>query len=690
MSRYPDPLSLGTKNKIGEDLNVVSAMVDIITSDWGGANQPLSNIDVANFQAAANAAYDQGNGCSLVSSREVTANNLLEPLNNQLNSIIFVNPKNNKYQIKVVEFPLNKTGALRIYDNDIISISKLDKPSWETLSSNLSLTYTDRKLDYTTVPVLIKNLSIDNTNNSNNAVAIPTITNKELATKILAKIAVVQSSPTQAITITTNRKTADAMPGDTIVLTYSPYKYYSVAFLVKRRRTQPLSDNTVTLEGIVYLYSNNNLLYSPPEDSFLTSYDPNPYSPTELLFFDLPYEVNIQFMSYVGYFRSTESFIGNPDVPGTYNYARYAAKAYNKNQLNFGVILSGTVDSNFPTLENFPFPYENTSYFLPGCLYETQGTLREAIGKYDSWSGEPITVEIDVTQYKALEAATQGIIIIGDEIFEFDTANWGSTWTYTSGNRRLVIGNCYRSMMDSVTADHAVGDRVFVFLNYAGVLYPLYGNAMHYPIADGDHLQRNYLVYSSVNQFGKTVTSIANPLIKLVNDYTGTDRHICPYRPTMTKIDGSRSSSPVALTIGSGATISWIPRPRFMAYAFSSGDNIGRRQLVQHLRFNEDATTFYNSTYGRGQDGYPEKYRVWIEDVNGDVYDCGLASPINETTPANSKTITIPAAAEGFGSLWVEAEFNQFNPGVTANNSSDWAVRKSKYKDKLPIEIVSA
>src|SRR5690606_25296342 len=162
VERFPNVLGLASgTNKSGDDINVVSAIADIITSDWGGCGQDVSLIDTDNFLAIASKLAAEGNFCSLINGALASGIDLLRPLLNQARGVLFVNPEIGKYQLKLLRFPLDRSGALRLYDNDTISIDTLSKPSWGDVPSAIKVEYTERSYNYSTIPVVGKNLAGD-------------------------------------------------------------------------------------------------------------------------------------------------------------------------------------------------------------------------------------------------------------------------------------------------------------------------------------------------------------------------------------------------------------------------------------------------------------------------------------------------------------------------------------------------
>lgn len=687
VERYPDVLGLGSStNKIGDDLNVISAIADIITNDWGGCGQPLALIDEANFEAAAALMKAQGNGCSMINASPVAGSDLIEPLLMQCRGFLFINPETNQYQINLFSLPLNKKSALRLYDSDFISAGEFNKTSWLSVPDSISLEYTDRSLTYASVPVLGRNLASDCGNKSTNSIAMPTVMTKQLATNMLSREMSIQACPSQTVQLSFNRKAADLLPGEVVVLTLSKYKYYSVPMLVERRRTHPVENNQVTLTGTIFPYAGNRLLFTPPGDSFFRPPDGSPLPPANVTLIELPYFFNSDYSTLAKPFTEADYDIDTP--AGSYPF--FAVERANARQSGF--IAKWKTK---PNLSAWPFPYTAESYVTPSSImYSNVGQLREPIDKFDSWDGSPLDIELEnMVYYEGARAPfygyevgqnfpTKGLVFIGNEIFLYDPAV-GSNWTYTKASNRLVISNCYRCMIDSVAEDHDAGEFAYI-MSFTGGSPESFTNRVAQPALSA--LTDDLEFYGKGLVFGvEKLSATAFTIDK--NSYAAGDRYKAPYRPHNTKIDGSRSSSPVALAIGDTVNVSWVPRVRRFTKQLQAGV-YSRVTPPPYAQRQTDPVTpsVLGSVIGseRDADGNVTRYRVWIEDINGDPYDCGATSA--GTTLIDNLDIEVPVAAPGLGWLWVEAEFNQWDNKQRSSST----VLKSIYKDRLPIEIVPA
>jgi hypothetical protein len=698
VERFPNPLGLTTAlNRKNDDINVATAIADIITNDWGGCGQDLSTIDISNFVNVAQVLAAEGNFCSLINSSIVSGTNLLKPLLDQCRGVLFINPELDKFQMRLARFPLDRTGALRLYDNDTINLDELQKEAWSSVPSGIKVEYVERNYNYSTIPIIGKNLASNGTNTSLTLVSMPTVKSKELATAIMSREMSLAAAPVQNVRGTFNRKAADVMPGDVVVITSSKYKYYSVPMLVSKRRTQPIDNNTVSLTGDIFFYAGNNVLFAEPEDTLFEGVDTKAYPPDNVTLLDLPLYFNpdTQWGNIMLDASGGEVFGPLTDfTPPRGNYPYFATERHNKRQYGFTATWGDNAGSAYP----FPRADIPTKASLD---YSTVGKLGSRIDKYDAWDGSSITIEIQNLVYydpnldpnNPSSPAKFGFIIIGDEIFWFGMLGAStssrpipgeSTWTYTKADNKLVITGCYRAMFDSVAQDHEVGDKVFIIRD--DTMSPLVGaaeirtNRSSLPVTGNLPHDINFIGQAIV--YGQVANS--EPYVFNKANYTANDRYKLPYKPRNTKIDGERLATPKQLQLGSSVTVSWIPNARQITYTQVIALPVVRKTTAPPLTQTDPSIPPW---YADGKmeldvNEMAPAYRVWIEDSGGNTYDCGVTAP--SANPVDHLTITIPTASLGLGWLWVETEFQQ-KIGLLSTSSE---LVKSKYKDKLPIELI--
>jgi hypothetical protein len=655
VDRYPDVLGLGAENKIGDDINPVSAIASIVTSKWGGAGRDVATLGTS-FADLAHVCFTEGNGCSVTNRSVASANDLNSILLDQINAIMWEDHTTGKLELTSVRKDFDRTNLVRLFDRDITSVSQMEKGSWQITPTNLVLQYVDRLQGYVSLPIAARNLGASSKiKKSTLSLSYPAVRVGTLAAKILAREGASSGSPTQLVQITTNRKAAACNPGDIVLITCEKYHYFSVPGIVLKRRTQPITDNSVTLTVSVILYPNNNLLFAAPEVGFYVPPDPNPHAPTLVKIMSAPWAFK-QPITWPAFSGNDYKYVGDvvsdnimvfsnaynapqQALRGYYHYGSAADIVFYSNGVSYNALIAGT-------------DFQYTGY----------GKLTGSIDKFDNWDDSSATFTITLHNVGPSELAMQNmqaafgsilencvVLFIGDEIFTMSRAHDFATASinYNAVARTVVFTGMRRGIADTVAQSHAADSDVF-FAAYNATVYTsklgfTFGTNVHYTFT-GMASPKNVLTES--------------PLASGYHiDYVGTDRANRPLRPHNTKINGSRgTSSPTALVRGSTPTISWFIRAR--------GRTIGNNMPQQSVA----------SQIGEVTSSRHLVYRVMITDSAAVDWDCGATS---DTVDTSSLVITVPlGAAAGNGLLWTQAEFN---PGS--------GTKVSMYHDKLPVNL---
>lgn len=662
VDRYPDPLAITTKNKIGDDINTVSAIAEIITRKWGGAGRDPATLG-ASFVALANATFDAGNGCSLISRQVNSANDLNGILLDQLDATLWEDHELGTIEITQYNKNFDRTNLVRIFDKDIFKIDQMQKTGWSVIPTSLSLTYVDRAQNYGEIPIATRNLATSSKiTKSIKSLSFPAVRSGALAAQILAREGASAGSPVQQITLTTNRKTAGLNPGDIVLITYEDYGYYSLPGIVVKRRTQPVDDNSVTLLVNVILYPNNTVLFAAPESSFFVPVDPNPHAPLLVKALSAPWGMRAGSqptqpplstsvdLFYVGEVQTDSMFILSNGYNNTQQFVRgHYRYSPSDDYITFysnggttvvnGVITPNATDFNYPAY----------------------GKLTTPIDKYDNWDGSSVTETIVINAIGAqngeLKSIASGLargiafdvyIFIDDEIFKLSTIRdpGNADMTYNEALKTATFTCVRRAVYDTVAQSHNVGADVFIITNRSGYAS---GLGIYYA-------QPADLVFTGTAS-PKDVYSESNIAVGFAVTHTGLDRANRPLRPHNTKIDGARDATPHALTLGASSTISWLTRGR-------------NRKNTDQKPYQLDAA---QPPEINGSSEHVA-YRVFILDSAAVLWDCGATA---NTADHASLAITVPAlAAAGVGWLYVQAEYN---PGS--------GLKTSLYQDRLPVTL---
>ena len=603
VSRYPDPLGLGVNNLIGDDINPMTALVDLLTSDWGGCGFSDIIIDDASLIAAAAILKSEGNGLSLAYQSALDPKSVIKLIQDQIDGFIFIHPETNLVTVSLIRPQYYDFLSNDAFELDVSNVIRpaWTKTGWVDAVNRVKGNFTNRSKNYMRMPAMAETIDIKSSGGRvRNQVTVnyPGVCTAELANELVQRDLNKLSRPAWFMELIATRSAADLVPGDIVKLTFEDLQLDGEYGIVTDRRTQPINENLVNLRVQQFKTPTNNALWTPPENGSAQSFSTEPLPPL-----DPP-----TFVSDAPYFFSGGF---NTDKTQDIAFPFILPMAATKLQNLFNAYIDETFDGTFAKI-------------ITEQAYPSTALLNGAMTQFqDTTDGIIATVDIDGIDFAALvasgdaagvRAVNGSIVLIGNELLMFE----GFSMT-TSTAAQLT--NVHRALFDTVPEAHADNARVFVFTKSGwakNVKFTL-------PVAVDPEFK-----FTSIRTSDHKESAALD-----YNDWEPDSRWVNPLRPHNTKIDGSaRSSFPKALTKGASSTITWFSRNRL--------DTVNRLQLDAGVN-------------GEDNSGDLQRHRVWIRDSAAVDWDCGATA---ETTPTpHTLSITVPAgAANGVGTLWVEAE----------------------------------
>lgn len=601
--RIPNPLGIiDTANRIGDDLNVVSAIVEVATNEWGWGSLDISDIDVAGMSVLAATLAVEENMCSVKIETDTSLPAILDTLLDQAAMLIYQHPDDGLIHGALIRADYIDYVALgkRFTMSNIIELRNFEKTSWKDTIEQARGKYTERDNEYNEVSILAQNMA--NISQSGRGRSTATlyyayVPNADLCAALLSRDLAAIAAPTYGFSLLTNRDGAALVPGDMITVTWPDYDILNEPMCVMRVRKQDIYSNNVTLTLRQMKYPDTTPLFANGSSSYDPGFDLSPVAPTSVAFITAPY------------FFARAQFGVTSKQTSPVVYPAILPVIANEVQYCFGA-----------TLTNKPSASGDTELIRAG-LYPTYALLNGAIGAYDAFDDgilTSITIDGVVNGINLIDIGNDGVrdgrlfIIIGNEIMSFESAvdNSDGTWT---------LNNVHRALLDTVFEAHADNATVFIVgnnFNYvaAGFSYPL-GYTPAWAITS--------------NSLAKT-GAVADGLVSSAwaPDYV---RTLCPPRPHNTKINATaRSSAPVAITEGDSVTVTWLTRAR-------TADGVSLMLDAADTAEVNGAST--------------QKHRVFHRSAGGTETELG-AGPYT----GNSATFTMPNVADGAGSIFVQAE----------------------------------
>lgn len=622
VSRVPNPLAVSDAvNRSDRDLNVISAIVEVITNEWGYGGLDIADVNTTALTTLAATLAGELNFCALKLDNVTGTASVLVSLLEQAGGILFQNPETGKLDI-AIERPneIDYASALALGPRNIVELRNFEKSTWGDSADTLRGLFTERDADYNEIPIYMPNvakLSQSGRKRTTASIYYPFVTNRELLVELLARDMAVMAGPVFSFQVTTNRDGASRLPGSIVTVTKSEYGLVNTPCIVTRVRKHDRTNNTVTLSvRQAKLPDTSN--YGVGGDPFDPGFDLSPKTPLSARIMTAPYAI-------------ARARVGiNGFVLSPLNYPLLLVEPANNMQSDFDAYITNPPNAPTDVLVG------------EAMLYPTIGELSDGISKWDGTAtGEIASVDL-VNVVNAINLSSQGeagvregryYVLIDDEVLSYETAvsGGGTSWT---------ISNVHRGLLDTVAQDHAAGAKVYIIGGGTSAV-------LRAGFPDPIGWVPNFLLVPH------TLTKVGTKSLGLSeNTWPNTGiRTLSPPRPHNTKIDGqARSSTEVALAVGASCTVSWFTRSR----------------VSLDVALQLDAA---ESPEQKGTDA--QIHRVILVDSLGVEHDCG-------TSTGNSHTFTVPDAADGVGTLYVQAEM--VLGGITY---------VSLFKDRLAVLVVA-
>lgn len=626
VSRVVNPLGLSTANNVNsDDINVATALVDVITNGWGGIGIDISFIDINSFRDAGVVLASEGNFCSFFIADEQSGTNIIKALQKQARGVVFQNPSSGKLQFRLIRDKAIVAGAnLKSFgETNLLQTRNFSKQGWQNTIDQMRVLYTDRTQDYSPVPVFVQNpanLSSSGRGRRTGTVDYPMAMNASLATKLGARDLALASSPLFGMEAVSTRYAADLLPGDVVFVTRKQYHLYGEPMVVEKIRKQPITDNTVVLQLVQYQTPSSDDIFVAPQTPPPSILPPKPQAPLACTIKTAPYFLTKKVFPTLN--TMTTSFgVGALLLPSPASKyqdsfaSTITNKPYNTGVPGSRVAVKTGLNSKFPNVGKLGTSINVGDGFTTGLL---ASVIVNSFLKTD-------IIDTYIANEPGLPKVRDGVIflLINNEILSFEGATRTAEGTYTLTNVR-------RSLLDTVAQSHSPGDDVFI-IDGSGSQVANAPFEIPSPYTPAWWIDSNTAIEYSQ---GEARLVVGTPIGggPWTPDF---NRSQAPYRPHGTAIDGTRNRSFTTEKLASeNATISWRTRSRVNLKVALYGDDPEPGEV--------------------GDTGEIQIHRVFIRDGNNNLFDCGATS---DNGNYNSLVITIPQnAAIGPAYLWVQSE----------------------------------
>lgn len=436
------PTGLSTTNHIvnGFDANPAHVIFEMLTNDEWGLGLPSGDIDLVNFQAAADTLFAEGNGFSTSLNNSIEAFDLVQQLETQIDGVVYTDPQNGLWKIKLVRDDYVFANLFQIDESNVALYGEYARASWDDTSNEVKISFTDRNLDYFKTSAVVQDLA--NFRLQGN-VAKPTslemrgVADATLASSLVTRELRQVSIPLAKANVTMDRSAWDVILGQAIRYSNPNVPVTDLVMRITKINLGEMTDNKIQLELIEdVFFATSGIFADPPATGWVVPVDSLVAIPAdESIIIEAPKAIVDR----------------DPEQPGVVN--RIWAAARNQGD--------GAVDYTINTREGID-PFVDSGDSVSFILI---GELAANLNK----TGFNPTTQVDIvptpdTQADLLAAllpqtpsdigqSLANLLLINDEFLAFEDSQ------IDGGN--VQLNQVYRSFMDSVQADHLAGDKVY-------------------------------------------------------------------------------------------------------------------------------------------------------------------------------------------------------------------------------------
>lgn len=615
VERFVNPLGLTSgQNRIGDDINIATALYDFLSSDWGGAGLDPDQIDTVTFTAAALTLAAENNAGSMVLASETRNSEVIKLLTEQAAGILYENPATGKVEFKTVRYSdYDPVTITELNERNVSNINGWERGSWVETINRLRVGFTNREKNYEDDSLFGYNFNAINDKISQNRSSFadfPIAHSEDTAKALLLRELAFYGAPLVRAVLETNRTVEDLLPGDGVQAYLPRFNFESFIGVVTKVQRFDLTNNSiiVTIEQVPR--DDNNLEFGEQEQGLSEEILTDKVEPSSALIDQAPYwlarRTGVTLPEVVG-----EDFVIPIVLPTSANDIQASFSAVVSNKPGFvGTMVSVVTKAQYPTTAS-----------LVGAI-----DIYDAIGDGVLTSITIDNVQNDIWLESVLEAGVRNgqlFVLIDDEYLSAETVtdNGDGSWT---------LSTVHRALLDTAAQSHADNASVYVFSNTADTV----GSYFSYPLG----YVPNWRITSN------TLTSDGDPTDS--NDYFSTtvwdtsfNRIKAPYRPHAAEVTGYTratvsEASPIFLSVGETFDVTWKTRSR---------ESLG---VVLFDDAAEEAEDQIDTT--------KSFHRVIIVDSGSTERDCGATA---DDATYNTLTATVPAlTAIGAARLFVQHE----------------------------------
>lgn len=270
LERYSNALLIPDgKHKIGDDMNPMEVLYDILTNPFARRGISANLIDTDSFRAAAVTLHSEGNGMSLKLEQPNQAKEVVSEILRQVDGIMFQNPATGKIQVKLIRQDYDLVTLPRLTENEIEDITDFTKTMWGETVNQVRVKFLSRDQGYTARPVIeqdMANIAFQNQVRSAE-VEFPGVYKSGLAQKLARRELAAMSVPMFKCDVIVNRKAQILKPGDAFKLNWPDLNLIDAVMRVTQYNLGTLEDGRISFQAVQDKFASLTTAFQPPQNS---------------------------------------------------------------------------------------------------------------------------------------------------------------------------------------------------------------------------------------------------------------------------------------------------------------------------------------------------------------------------------------------------------------------------------------
>jgi hypothetical protein len=420
-----EPQWYDAKAAVGEDLNPAHIFRECLTDpSWGGRHS-VSDIDDANFRAAADRFHAEGLGLSFWWANPADFDKFIGNVEAHAACRLRINPETGKYELKLIRDDYD-IGTLPVFDeSNIIKVTDYQGNTWDGTINEVILIYYDYEKDQM-VPIPVQDIGNQQIQGRKltKQIRMEGICDGSLAVKVALRELRAISTPLASLQFTCNRTAWGLGEGDAFVFSWAAYNVVSVVYRVQSIDWGTLEDGEVTISAIQDVFALPESTYVLPPASLWVAETRLPLAPIAQR------AVEATYWDVVSNIRAADIAMLDPD----YGFVSTLAVRANGRQASYELWTRvGAAD----------YARTGGGPFCPSCLIAA--AIAQEVASTWTYSSDVDIDEVVVGRYAYL----------GDEIIEI---------TAIDIETQAISAN--RGALDTVPVAHAGGSRIYFAEGY--------------------------------------------------------------------------------------------------------------------------------------------------------------------------------------------------------------------------------